>query len=617
MKKLKKLCMAAISAVLVVTLILSTGISAYAESVNGIWYIGQVNDDAHPRFFGWKGSGNISVDDKVYSNGSRCSLKLSNQDEYGDILVEKEVTLEPYTTYKFSAKVKYSGFKLAPNSSGKYSGAFLSVYSYIDGDFNLIVNSQTSQNKQWTEISCIFTTGAEKKDYYIRLLNGSQAAKCKGTAWFSDVKLEKAELTNDWNVLVVFFKNIDVNVDLHNKKTTLQPKGKGKTHYKASISDKDLKHIKSDVNNLKKSVKTISNGLVNVKDIDTVTILTPITDVVDTNDKKAYKLNMESELISQVLDKRLKEKQYNQIVIFAPMMKIAGSSGLGGEAYNGVNFSVSYYDETYYETVVVNKDFPEGTMVHEMLHGVDVASKIYDPDTPDLHDYLDVYSEYYDGKDDWYKFYSDYMTHNLPDGKGIDPRAYYRPSGKYTLVDGSMTVGGLIEPSKTFPIDISKVKAAKVADCSYTGKKIFPSVTLTDGDYTLKKGVDYTISCKNNVNVGTATVIIKGMGLYTGTVTKKFNIVKSKVTNKPPTVTASRKDNVIKISWSEVAGAEKYIIWVSKGGGEYKLLKELDSSKTSYSIKVNGKKGEYQYALSVYVPELKEQYTKYVYTEKV
>lgn len=61
-------------------------------------------------------------------------------------------------------------------------------------------------------------------------------------------------------------------------------------------------------------------------------------------------------------------------------------------------------------------------------------------------------------------------------------------------------------------------------------------------------------------------------------------------------------------------GAEKYVIWVSKKGGNYKVLKEVDSSVRSYSVKVNGKKGEYQYALTAYVPE-QELHTPYVYTE--
>lgn len=45
---------------------------------------------------------------------------------------------------------------------------------------------------------------------------------------------------------------------------------------------------------------------------------------------------------------------------------------------------------------------------------------------------------------------------------------------------------------------------------------------------TLKLNVDYTVTYKNNINAGgeTATVIIKGIGEYQGTVTKEFSITK-------------------------------------------------------------------------------------------
>ena len=46
---------------------------------------------------------------------------------------------------------------------------------------------------------------------------------------------------------------------------------------------------------------------------------------------------------------------------------------------------------------------------------------------------------------------------------------------------------------------------------------------------TLKKGTDYTVSYKNNTNVGTATVTITGKGNYTGTVKKTFKITKANV----------------------------------------------------------------------------------------
>ena len=125
--------------------------------------------------------------------------------------------------------------------------------------------------------------------------------------------------------------------------------------------------------------------------------------------------------------------------------------------------------------------------------------------------------------DGWRSYYRDYMSHTLPDGRGVDPRAYYRANG-YTLADSAMEVGGNVKECSKLPLDISKVKAAKISACKYTGKAVKPTVTLTDGKYKLKKGVDYTVTYKNNKKKGTASVIITGKGIYTGKKTIEFKI---------------------------------------------------------------------------------------------
>lgn len=59
---------------------------------------------------------------------------------------------------------------------------------------------------------------------------------------------------------------------------------------------------------------------------------------------------------------------------------------------------------------------------------------------------------------------------------------------------------------------------------TYDGKLKQPSVTVKDGLITLLKNIHYTVSYENNINAGTAKVIIIGIGDYTGTVSKTFTI---------------------------------------------------------------------------------------------
>ena len=69
------------------------------------------------------------------------------------------------------------------------------------------------------------------------------------------------------------------------------------------------------------------------------------------------------------------------------------------------------------------------------------------------------------------------------------------------------------------------VVISDVADQTYTGSLIAPNVTVTCNDVELVKNTDYTVSYSNNKNVGTATISITGIGDYTGTIKKNFNIV--------------------------------------------------------------------------------------------
>ena len=59
---------------------------------------------------------------------------------------------------------------------------------------------------------------------------------------------------------------------------------------------------------------------------------------------------------------------------------------------------------------------------------------------------------------------------------------------------------------------------------TYTGKAQTQSITVKYRNKTLKNGKDYTVSYQNNINAGTAYVIIKGKGSYSGTVKRSFTI---------------------------------------------------------------------------------------------
>ena len=149
------------------------------------------------------------------------------------------------------------------------------------------------------------------------------------------------------------------------------------------------------------------------------------------------------------------------------------------------------------------------------------------------------------------------LTYNGEEQTGVDSKDEYKFSGTIkatnagtysataTLTDTANTKwsDGTTE-AKTISWKINaknlsgNVTVSDVEDKTYTGSAITPEVEVKDTarNTVLTKNTDYTISYKNNVNAGTATITITGKGNYTGTVEKTFKINGDenpiKVTNK-------------------------------------------------------------------------------------
>lgn len=65
----------------------------------------------------------------------------------------------------------------------------------------------------------------------------------------------------------------------------------------------------------------------------------------------------------------------------------------------------------------------------------------------------------------------------------------------------------------------------------YTGEEVTPPVSISDEGVQLQNGVDYDLTYENNVNVGTATVIVTFKGNYSGERRVNFNITARHLTN--------------------------------------------------------------------------------------
>ena len=75
------------------------------------------------------------------------------------------------------------------------------------------------------------------------------------------------------------------------------------------------------------------------------------------------------------------------------------------------------------------------------------------------------------------------------------------------------------------PKDLEKSMVQPIADRVYTGLNIKPELTVRDGSKPLVKGVDYTTVYEDFTEAGTAKVTVTGIGNYTGTVVRNYNIL--------------------------------------------------------------------------------------------
>ncbi len=143
---------------------------------------------------------------------------------------------------------------------------------------------------------------------------------------------------------------------------------------------------------------------------------------------------------------------------------------------------------------------------------------------------------------------------------------------------------------------ISKATISYTSTYTYTGKAIKPKVTVKYKGKTVSTK-NYTVSYKNNKNVGVGTITVTGKGSYTGSVSKTFKIAPKKVTS----LKASSDDASIKLTWNKATGATGYYVYRYTNKTWKKIAtvsaatytdKKLTSA-TAYKYKVNAyyKKG--------------------------
>ena len=130
------------------------------------------------------------------------------------------------------------------------------------------------------------------------------------------------------------------------------------------------------------------------------------------------------------------------------------------------------------------------------------------------------------------------------------------------------------EPSK--PVKpVSRKLTVKVKNVTYNGKAQKPAITVYAGKKKLSSKY-YTVSYKNNKNVGYGTVVVKGKGSYgkySGTAAFKINLKKTKLSS-----AKSTKRKTFTIIWKKTGGNSGWQV-------QYSLNKKFRSGVRTVNLK--------------------------------
>ena len=162
---------------------------------------------------------------------------------------------------------------------------------------------------------------------------------------------------------------------------------------------------------------------------------------------------------------------------------------------------------------------------------------------------------------------------NICGAKRVITHSFKTVTAKATLTkNGSIVKKCSVCGTTASTTIIYSPKTFKLSTTSYTysGSAKKPSVTVKDASgETLKNGTDYTVSYKNNKNVGTATATVTFKGNYSGS--KKLNFTIKPKTTSLSKLTAGSKQ--LKVTWKKNSSVSGYQI-------QYSTSKKFLGAKT-------------------------------------
>lgn len=218
------------------------------------------------------------------------SYKIES-DQFNDAIFYKTINVKKNTPYKLTCMVKT---KDVQNASKKNNGgAHISIVNSVEA------SKYISGTEDWQKLEFIFDS-KNRDTIEIGFRLGGNETNSKGTAWFSDFKLEEGIKTNsnNWNVACFIMKNIDTQLSDGQK-------------LKLSMELKDVESVKSNMQRFAVACKDLSEGQMTAQ-YDVYEIEEPIKTITYSEEYGYY---VDSADVEDIITPYLNKKEYDYIFV--------------------------------------------------------------------------------------------------------------------------------------------------------------------------------------------------------------------------------------------------------------------------------------------------------------
>jgi hypothetical protein len=362
----------------------------------------------------------------IHENGNPV-LSVANNGS-GQAVAEKYFALEPDTDYKVSVRIKTQNL-ISEEIGGGASFKCLLSDDYPSSGF-INVGEHTYSGNRWQDFILEFNS-SNHSYLNVRL---SSTGKVSGEMFFSDLKIEKKDTTrtNEWNYLVLIYKNIAVDTIKDGKPF----------HYEDSLNDRTTdKLVDLVTNEFPDDYEFVTNNRIKVANVHVEVIDEPLE--IESSDSADTGIQYENEDVQRRLEGY---ENIHEVITIAPLQNL-------GLNYWGRNITAiidGRLRHPFFVCVATKNDdvfnwqgkndeteFATGIFIHETLHSVEGIQRYELGLGTHWLDYL-ASTLNLNPNDPWITREGCYAQGTLPDGKGgytgLIEEAFYVGNGDYVII---------------------------------------------------------------------------------------------------------------------------------------------------------------------------------------